>query len=472
MVTASVAALLAVSFVAGYALGRGDPLGAQLLPLTRLPLSSELLARPGGQGDAPNGAPDGSQTAAPPPAAAPPADVGRAVDPFWEAWNHVERQYFRRPVDRAQLVRGAVKGMLQSLNDPHASYLDPVANRVEKANLDGIVEGIGARVELKEHRHVILAPLEDGPAARAGLRTGDVILKVDGREVGALSVVEVVALLRGPTGSKVRLLVQRLDDPEGQPVEMELSRTRIELEAVSSRMLADGVGYVRVRVFGNQTVPQLTRALREMRSRRVRGIVLDLRDNPGGYMTTAVEVGSQFVKDGKVLYYDEELGNRRPTVSRTGGLATDLTLAVLVNRGTASAAEIVAGAIRDHDRGVLIGEQTFGKGSVQQSFDLSDGSAVRVTTGTWLTPNAKSIEGGGLAPAIQVKPSADDERARRDPVLEKALEWFKVPLPAAPEGAPSTAPSTRAGRDAGGRPRLARSVPASPERNRLHVITG
>ena len=221
------------------------------------------------------------------------------------------------------------------------------------------------------------------------------ILKVDGREVGALSVVEVVALLRGPTGSKVRLLVQRLDDPEGQPVEMELSRTRIELEAVSSRMLADGVGHVRVRVFGNQTVPQLTRALREMRSRRVRGIVLDLRDNPGGYMTTAVEVGSQFVKDGKVLYYDEELGNRRPTVSRTGGLATDLTLAVLVNRGTARRAEIVAGAIRDHDRGVLIGEQTFGKGSVQQSFDLSDGSAVRVTTGTWLTPNAKSIEGVG-----------------------------------------------------------------------------
>jgi carboxyl-terminal processing protease len=207
-------------------------------------------------------------------------------------------------------------------------------------------------------------------------------------------------------------------------------------------MRADGVGYVRVRVFGNQTVPQLTRALREMRSRRVRGIVLDLRDNPGGYTTTAVEVGSQFVKDGKVLYYEEELGNRRPTVSRTGGLATDLTLAVLVNRGTASAAEIVAGAIRDHDRGVLIGEQTFGKGSVQQSFDLSDGSAVRVTTGTWLTPNAKSIEGGGLAPAIQVKPSADDERARRDPVLDKALEWFKVPLPAAPDGAPSTAPST------------------------------
>jgi carboxyl-terminal processing protease len=437
LVTATVAALLAVSFLFGYLVGRGDPLGARLLPLDRRPEQAALATSASRASGAPQGAP--------PEGAAPPADLGRQLDPFWEAWNIVEKEYYRRPVDRLQMVRGAIKGLLQSLNDPHGSYLDPVANRVEKANLDGIVEGIGASVELKERRPTILAPIEDGPAAKAGLRTGDVILKVDGREVGTMSPAEVVALLRGPSGSKVRITVQRVDDPEGQPVEVEVPRARLEIETVSSRMVADGVGYIRVRVFGNQTVPQLTRALRDMRARRVRGLVLDLRDNPGGYLTAAVEVASQFVKDGKVVYYEEHDGQRQATVTRPGGLGTDLTLAVLVNRGTASASEIVAGAIRDQDRGVLIGESTFGKGSVQQLRDLSDGSAVRVTTGTWLTPNGKSIEGSGLTPGIVVKPTPEDERGKRDVALEKALEWFKVPgQPAAPggeSGAPAGEPA-------------------------------
>ena len=205
---------------------------------------------------------------------------------------------------------------------------------------------------------------------------------------------------------------------------------RIEVETVSGKLVADGIGYVRVRLFGTQTVPQLSRVLRDMRSRRVRGLVIDVRDNPGGYLSSAVEATSQFLKEGSIVAYEERDGTRQQMLARPGGLATDLTLAVLVNRGSASGAEVMAGALRDYNRAVLIGETTFGKGSVQLPKDLSDGSSVRVTVGTWLTPGGKQIQGQGLRPDIEVKPAPDDERAKHDVALDKALEWFKAaPLP-------------------------------------------
>ncbi len=204
-----------------------------------------------------------------------------------------------------------------SLNDQQAAYLDPAANRVEKASLDGVLEGIGASVEIRS-AGTPSSPRwrTDRPLGRAC--SGDVILKVDGKEIGPLSLAEAVALMRGPAGTKVRLTVLRADDPEAQPMELEITRARIELEVVSSRLVADGIGYVRIRVFGSQTVPQLTRALREMRARRVRGLILDPRDNPGGYLSSAVEVAGQFVRDGKVIVFEERDGERRPTIARPG----------------------------------------------------------------------------------------------------------------------------------------------------------
>lgn len=374
-----------------------------------------------------------SQLAAP--NATAPEGAAKQFAVFSEAWNFVENEYYRQPVDRDRLIQGAIKGMLNALNDQHASYLDRNSTRIEKAHQDGIFEGIGASVEIKERRFIILAPVEDSPAARAGLRTGDVILRIDGKEVGTANLAEVVAMLRGPAGTKVKLTVQRPEDPEAPPVEMELTRARIEIESVSSKMVAEGIGYIRIRIFGSQTVPQLSRVLREMRAKRVRGLIIDLRDNPGGYVNSAVDVSSQFLKDGSVVVYEEHDGKRTPSLARGGGLATDLTLAVLVNRGSASASEIVAGALRDHERAVLIGESTFGKGSVQLPHDLSDGSSVRVTVGNWQTPSGRVIQGQGLSPTIEAKPTAEDESNKRDVALDKALEWFRAAPLATPEAA-------------------------------------
>jgi carboxyl-terminal processing protease len=421
----------AVLFVAAISFGAGVLAGRREAG----PHGIRLPAAAAGGGAAPDTAGDPDAEATADPSARPPADLGRQFDTFWEAWNFVEKQYYRQPVDRRRLVQGAIKGMLGALDDQYASHLDPVAAREEKAQQDGLLQGIGAHLEVRDRRYVILAPVEDGPAARAGLRTGDLLLRVDGRDAGTISLAEATALLRGSPGSKVKLLVQRLDDPEGQPVELELTRARIELESVTSRYPAEGIGYVRVRVFGTQTLPQLQRALRDMRSRRVRGVILDLRDNPGGYLGGAVDVSSQFLREGSIVAYEERDGRRLPLVAKPGGLATDLTLAVLVNRGSASAAEVVAGALRDHNRATLIGETTFGKGTVQVPHDLSDGSSVKVTAGAWLTPASRQIQGQGLAPTIEVKTTVEDERARRDPVLEKALEWFKVPAPTPTGGA-------------------------------------
>ena len=416
-----------LSFVAGVGYERRaeDARAAQIAAGLRLP--DDPAERPEGMANAP-------------------ADIGRQFDTFWEAWNFVEREYVRQPVERQRLIQGAIKGMLGALNDQYAAYLDPASARIDKANQDGLLDGIGAHLELRERRHVILAPVEEGPAWKAGLRTGDVLLKVDGREVGTLSLAEAVTALRGPAGTKVKLQVQKADEPDAPPVEMEVVRARIELETVSSKVPAEGIGYVRVRVFGSQTLLQLQRALRDMRARRVRGLIVDLRDNPGGYLTGAVDVSSQFLREGSVVLYEEREGKRKPAIAKPGGLATDLTLAVLINRGSASSSEIVAGALRDHNRAVLIGENTYGKSTIQVPFDLTDGSSIKVTAGAWLTPAGRSVERVGLTPTIEVKMTLDDERNKRDPMLDKALEWFRAAPTPVPEIAPSpNAPTTATG---------------------------
>ena len=276
----------------------------------------------------------------------------------------------------------------------------------------------------KENRIVVVAPFDDSPAIRAGIMAGDVILKVDDTLVTGMPLEDVVRLIRGPRGTKVRLTILREGEPE--PLVFEIVRDKVELKTVAWKVM-DNIGYVRIALFSERTSGELEKALRELREEGVKGLVLDLRNNPGGiFPSAAIEVASQFLEEGVIVYERDKEGREKPYSVRGGGLATDIPLVVLVNKGTASNSEVVAGAIQDHGRGVLIGEKTFGKGSVQRVHELSDGSGLYVTTATLLTPNRHQIHLKGLTPDIEVPFTREDFEAGRDPQLERALEYLQT----------------------------------------------
>ncbi len=366
----------------------------------------------------------------------PPADVADYLDLFREAWDLIQREYVGRPVDPTQLMHGAIRGMLQTLDDPHSGFLDPAAYRRQQTALRGVYGGIGATIELQEGQPTIVAPFEGYPAARAGLQTGDVVLRVDEREVGSLSLSEVIDLIRGPAGTSVQLTILRRDDLATETLSITVMRERIAAQAVTLQLADGDVAIIEIRRFLASTPRQLAEMLRRAQEQQAGGIVLDLRDNPGGLLGASVAVASQFLPADTTVVI-EQLGNgeQEPHKARRDGRALDIPLVVLVNEGTASGAEIVAGALADHDRAILVGETTFGKGTVQILHELSDGSAVRITTARWLTPSGHVIQGVGLTPEEVVIQTADDHAAGRDPPMVRAREILRSPAaPPTPAG--------------------------------------
>ncbi len=347
-----------------------------------------------------------------------PPDRETLFQPFWEAWDIVHEQYVD-PVDDVELMRGAIRGMIEALEDPHSSYMDPDEYRQATIPLEGEYEGIGAWVDPTGEYLTIIAPMPGSPAERAGLKPGDQIIAVDGEDVTGMDGNLVIRKVLGPAGTKVRLSIRREGVPE--PFTVEIVRERIIIPSVESRRLDEGVGYVRLFTFGEDTARDLREALRDLLEQNPKGLILDLRGNGGGFLNTAVEVASEFISDGVVLIERFGDGTEQTYRSTGRGLATEIPLVVLVDGGTASASEIVAGAIQDHGRGLLVGETTFGKGSVQNWVPLSgDNGAVRVTIARWLTPNGRQISGQGLMPDIVVE--TPEEPSERDPQLEKAIE--------------------------------------------------
>jgi carboxyl-terminal processing protease len=349
--------------------------------------------------------------------------------PFWETWDIIHDQYVDQPVDDEALMRGAIQGMIDSLGDQHSSYMDPNQYRQANIPLQQEYEGIGAFVDTDTEYLTILSPIPDTPAEKAGLRPGDEIIAVDGEDMTGIAGQLVLRRVLGEAGTKVRLTIRRQakEGVEPEVFDVEIVRAKINIPSVTGEMLENDIAYVQVIQFAVNTRSELRKTLNELLDQNPSGMILDLRNNGGGYLDTAVEVSSEFIDNGVVLI--EEFGDgKRETFKALGnGLATEIPLVVLVNEGTASASEIVAGAIQDYGRGRLVGVTTYGKGSVQNWVPLSgDNGAVRITIARWLTPKERQIHELGLTPDVEVELTEEDFKAGRDPQLDKAIELLQT----------------------------------------------
>lgn len=345
------------------------------------------------------------------------------LDVLWEAWQIIETEFDGELPTDEELSHAAIRGMLETLGDDFTRYAPPAAAERMREDLQGSFEGIGAFVrENEEGLTEIARPMDGQPADQAGLEAGDVVIGVDGESVIGRSLDEVIALIRGPRGSEVVLTIRRADVAD--PFDVTIVRERIEIPVIETRMLEEGIGYIWLTSFNRNAEAQLEAALQQLLAEDPQGIIFDLRDNPGGYLDQSVAVADLFLPEGVVLYERSATYGLDETYrSDDGDLAEEIPLVVLVNAGSASASEIVAGAIRDNGRGLLVGETTFGKGSVQQSHTLSDGSELRVTVARWYIPSNQSIDETGIAPDIEV-PTPEDLGGEEDPQLERAIEYI------------------------------------------------
>lgn len=327
-----------------------------------------------------------------------------------EAWDAVYQDYVEpSKLDSTALSHGAVKGMITALDDPYSAFLDPDMYQLFESDLQGSFEGIGAQVNMnKDNQPVIVAPLENSPAQKAGVKTGDIILEVDGKSTEGLSLLEVVLNIRGPAGTPVTLTVQREGEPA--PVKIEIVRAKISQFTVSSEMKGD-ITYIKISEFGNTTNDEFNNALERisLSAYKPAGIIIDLRSNPGGIVPVVVNVASHFIRDGVVLTLVDNHGNKTPVQVNPNGVFTDLPVVILVDQYSASGAEVLAAALRDHDRATVAGVKTFGKGSYDTNIPLDDGSDIYLTVGRWLRPNGQLIEGKGIEPDYTLTVTGDEE---------------------------------------------------------------
>lgn len=351
-----------------------------------------------------------------------PVDRDELFKPFWQAWDVVHEKFVDQPVDDVALMRGAIQGMLKALGDDHTSYLDPdLAQRFE-AELNGQeYDGIGAWVDITGEYLKIISPMPGSPAEKAGLRPGDMIMAIDGEDMTGVDGELVRQRVLGPKGSTVTLTVRR----EGveEPLDVKVTRASIVVPTIESKMLENDIAYVKLYTFGDSTARDLRKALRTLLAEDPTGLILDLRNNGGGYLNTAIDVVSEFIPDGVVMYEEYGDGTREAFRAKSGGIATKVPMVVLINEGSASASEIVAGAIQDRQRGQLVGVTSFGKGSVQTVERLvNDQGQIRVTIARWLTPNERQINKVGLEPDVMVEITDEDRQQNLDPQLDKAIE--------------------------------------------------
>jgi len=352
----------------------------------------------------------------------PPQDLDFSL--FWEAYYKLKEEFVEpEKIDEKKLIFGAISGMVESLGDPYTVFLDPEDTKMFLEDITGRFEGVGMEIGIRDNTLQVIAPLEGTPAQRAGLRSGDKIIKVDGKLTSELSLDEAVSLIRGPKGTKVTLTIFR-EGWDG-PRDFEIERAVIDIPSLKWEIREGDIAYIKIYHFSEKASLDFSQAAVQILAAGAKKIILDVRNNPGGYLEVARDIASFFLKRGEIVVI-EDSGEKQTEYKASGNaLFLNYPTVVLINKGSASGSEILAGALRDNRGIILIGENSFGKGSVQQLERLRGGSSLKITTAKWLTPKGKTITGVGLKPDIEVKMTEEDYKAGRDPQLEKAIEVIK-----------------------------------------------
>lgn len=342
---------------------------------------------------------------------------------FWKVWDEVKAKYYKQPVNDVDLFYGAIQGLVYALNDPYSIYMTPQDADDFMKSLSGEFSGIGAEIGVKNNQLVVVSPIPETPAFRAGLKPGDKILAINKENTFGMDVNTAVEKIRGEAGTTVVLTISRNGSSDTQDIS--IVRAKINVPSVMWEEKSEKIAYVRILQFNDDTTPMFNKTIKQIKNKGINKIILDLRNNPGGYLDGAIEMASEWISEGKIVTEKFSDGKTKDQVSIGGTDLEDFKTVVLVNRGSASASEIVAGALQDYKKAIIIGEKTFGKGSVQDYESFSDGSALKITVAAWYTPSGKSINDQGITPDIEIKEDWSNEEVGQDSILEKALESLK-----------------------------------------------
>jgi carboxyl-terminal processing protease len=341
---------------------------------------------------------------------------------FWQVWDKVRSSYVKQPIKETDMLYGAIGGLVGSLGDPYSLYFPPQQAEEFAKDLSGELEGIGTEIGIKNDQLMVISPLPDSPAEKAGLRPGDKIIAIDKESTAGMDVGTAVGKIRGKANTQVVLTIVRDNNTKSEDVS--ITRSKISVPSILFSVKENNIAYLRVMQFNEDTIPKLNKYIKQIKSMSASAIILDLRNNPGGYLDAAIEMGSQWITKGVVVSEKGRDGLNKEHETFGSHPLSGIKTVVLVNKGSASASEIVAGALQDTKKAVLIGEQTFGKGSVQDFQMFPDGSALKLTIAEWFTPNGKNINKEGVKPDIEVKEDWENEKIGEDSVLDAALKLF------------------------------------------------
>ncbi len=346
---------------------------------------------------------------------------------FWKVWNSIDEKYpDASSVTEEERIFGAIAGLVGSLEDPYSVFFEPEEAKSFEEDIAGSFSGIGMEVGLKDRILTVIAPLKDTPAYRAGVKSGDKVLKIDGTSTEGMSVEKAVKLIRGEKGTSVTITI--LHEGDKNTLDLTIIRDTINIPTLDTELRSDGIFVIKLYSFSATSSNLFRDAMKKFAAAKTDKLLLDLRGNPGGYLSAAVNIASWFLPDGAVVVTEDYGNNEEPKVFRSRALATigdNLKFVILIDEGSASASEIVAGALQDHDRAVLVGTQSYGKGSVQEILDVTADTLLKITVAKWLTPDGNSISEKGLTPDHVVEFTKEDAAAKRDPQMNKAVELLK-----------------------------------------------